>query len=474
MEHKKGIIFDLDGVLLHSTGIHRDAFAEVFQQFSVTGFDYARYAGWRTADVVADVLKPSGIVDPQVLRRACEQKTALARERLAQRQPLDADCGRVLADLAADHELGLASSGSRAGVDAFLAWSGSRSLFRSILTGEDVARAKPDPELYLRSLEQLGVEPHDALVVEDAASGVMAAREAGAHVVGIAGTCAEADLLKAGAAAVLPKLGDFPTFARQNAPPPSIDPARWTAIIPAAGKGSRLGFHRAKILYPVADRLILDWLLDFLTPTCARLVFVLSAEAREDVTAELEQCIPGRFDVAVQNSPTGMGDAVALGLSKARTPHVLVVWGDQVAVRRSSVETCQRLHESPLQPVVTCPTVVRDRPYIHFDRDSRGTLTGLKQAREGDPMPSRGESDTGLFCFQTACLKALLEEARAAGSSTGAATREFNLLPVIPHAAARSVVLTPRHMGQEETIGVNSASDVAAVEPFLKRADGYR
>jgi len=185
MEQKKGIIFDLDGVLLHSPGIHRDAFDEVFQQFSVSGFDYSRYAGWRTADVVADVLKPSGIVDPQVIRRASEQKTALARERMAQRKPLDPDCGRVLADLAADHELGLASSGSRASVDAFLEWSGSRSLFRSILSGEDVAHAKPHPEIYLLAARQLGFQPHELLVLEDSQNGCRAAIAAGTRAVAV-------------------------------------------------------------------------------------------------------------------------------------------------------------------------------------------------------------------------------------------------------------------------------------------------
>ena len=464
--HSKGIIFDLDGVLLHSTSIHRGSFSEVFQQFSVFDFDYGRYAGWRTADVVADVLKPLGIVDPQVIQRTVAQKTALARERMAVRRPLDPDYGTVLADLAADHYLALASSGSRASVEAFLEWSGSRSLFRSILSSEDVSQAKPHPELYLRTLDQLGVEPPNAVVVEDAASGVLAARAAGGSVVGIAGTCPEADLLKAGAAAVLRKLGDLPAFLQRDAP--TIDPARWTAIIPAAGKGSRLGFHRAKILYPVAGRPILDWLLDFLKPTCSRLVFVLSPEAREDVTAELELRIPGRYDVAIQESPTGMGDAVALGLAKVRTPQVLIVWGDQVAVKRPSVEVCQRLHDGPLAPVITCPTVLRDAPYIHFDRDTHGALTGLRQAREGDTMPARGESDTGLFCFQSACLKTLLGEVRSTGASTG----EFNLLPVIPYAAARGVVATPHHMRPQETIGVNSASDMAAVEKFLRGADG--
>ena len=42
-----------------------------------------------------------------------------------------------------------------------------------------------------------------------------------------------------------------------------ISPECWTAIVPAAGRGSRLGFDQPKILFPVAGRPILDWLLEF-------------------------------------------------------------------------------------------------------------------------------------------------------------------------------------------------------------------
>jgi bifunctional UDP-N-acetylglucosamine pyrophosphorylase/glucosamine-1-phosphate N-acetyltransferase len=242
-----------------------------------------------------------------------------------------------------------------------------------------------------------------------------------------------------------------------------VDPNQWTAVIPAAGRGSRLGFHRPKILYPVAGRPILDWLLDFLLPNCAALVFVLSPDGAADVETELAARIPGRYKIVLQQTPTGMGDAVALALPAVNTPHVAIVWGDQVALRRDSVEACLRLHQGPAAPDLTCPTVLRDRPYIHFDRDAEGRISALRQAREGDPMPERGESDTGFFCFRTAVLTRLLADRRP-GSGTG----EFNFLPVIPEAARQGVVLTPHLMRVEETVGINSAEDAAALEEFLR------
>ncbi|HYA18967.1 MAG TPA: NTP transferase domain-containing protein [Bryobacteraceae bacterium] len=247
---------------------------------------------------------------------------------------------------------------------------------------------------------------------------------------------------------------------------PAIDPAQWTAIIPAAGKGSRLGFERPKILFPVGGRMIVEWLLDFLLPNCTSIVFVLSPHGRPAVEEELRRLIPGRYRIAIQEVPTGMGDAVELGLDGVYTRHVAIVWGDQVALRRSSVDACLRVHAGPLAPDLTCPTVMRSAPYIHVERDAEGRISGLLQKREGDRMPAEGESDTGFFCFRTARLKELLARLRAT-SGRGHATGEFNFLPIIPLAAREGVVVTPRIMTLEETIGINSKEDAALLEPLL-------
>jgi HAD superfamily hydrolase (TIGR01509 family) len=469
----RAVIFDLDGVLIRSADCHRRAFELVFQKFGIDDFEYAPYAGWRTAEVVEHVLRSRGrTVDSETIASAAREKSLLARETIERAKPLDPDYGAVLAKLGAAYPLALASSGSRASVDAFLKLSGSRSLFRSILSGDDVVNAKPDPEIYTRSARQLGLDPSECLVVEDAAAGIEAARAAGAQAVGIAGTSPAQDLERAGAAAVLPDLGALPGLLRAG----HSDSSLWTAVIPAAGRGSRLGFHRPKILFPVAGRLILDWLLDFLEPNCASLIFVVSPEGASEIVSELELRIPGRFEVVLQHNPTGMGAAVGLALPSVRTPHAAIVWGDQVALCRDSVETCLALHEGPLSPDITCPTVLRAKPYIHFERDSQGRITALRQAREGDAMPETGESDTGFFCFRAERLSELLQAMRADGAGLGGSTREFNMLPVVPRAALAddTCVLTPRHMRIEETVGINSAGDATQVEEFLRRFDGCK
>lgn len=206
----KGIAFDLDGVLIDSAGCHRAAFDEVLARFGVFDFNYARYAGWRTLEVIeTELRRAAGTVDRETIEEAAKEKSRLAREKLAERNPVAEDCLAVLQQLAQDYSLALASSGSRASVEVFLQANRCRDLFRSILTGDDVAWAKPDPEIYRRTFAALGVEPATCAVVEDAIAGIQAALGAGGVAVGFAGTCPKEKLRDAGAEHVVERLSEL-------------------------------------------------------------------------------------------------------------------------------------------------------------------------------------------------------------------------------------------------------------------------
>ena len=76
-------------------------------------------------------------------------------------------------------QLGLASNSPRFLVDDALATAGLTDAFEAIVTSDDVAHAKPAPDIYLLACQRLGVSPSEALALEDSASGVAAAKAAG-------------------------------------------------------------------------------------------------------------------------------------------------------------------------------------------------------------------------------------------------------------------------------------------------------
>jgi HAD superfamily hydrolase (TIGR01509 family) len=208
-----GIIFDLDGVLIDSMACHRAAFQTVFAEHGIHDFDYAFYAGMRTPDVVVDVFRRAGISsDPEALAEISSRKSTMARELIAGKKPLMEGCPDVLWELSKQYRLALATSGTPAAVEAFLHLADCHAVFSSVLSGEDVTHAKPDPEIYRLSIEALGMEAADCIVVEDAVAGVEAARAAGARVIGLAGTCPEAALSQAGACSVIRRLPELPAL----------------------------------------------------------------------------------------------------------------------------------------------------------------------------------------------------------------------------------------------------------------------
>jgi bifunctional N-acetylglucosamine-1-phosphate-uridyltransferase/glucosamine-1-phosphate-acetyltransferase GlmU-like protein len=92
-------------------------------------------------------------------------------------------------------------------------------------------------------------------------------------------------------------------------------------------------------------------------------------------------------------------------------------------------------------------------------------LKSVLQAREGDTLPEIGESDCGVFLFETRALFEALESVHSSSSLVrGTATGEFNLLPILPlFDRAPGNVCSVRFHGLEQTMGVNTVHDAEAI-----------
>jgi bifunctional N-acetylglucosamine-1-phosphate-uridyltransferase/glucosamine-1-phosphate-acetyltransferase GlmU-like protein len=262
-----------------------------------------------------------------------------------------------------------------------------------------------------------------------------------------------------------------PVLTRENAAEfldASVEPEQWTALIPAAGRGTRLGFDRPKILFPIAGATILEWLLDLLKPLCRRYVLILSPEGVSAVEKETSQVLGKCGAVAVQPEPRGMADAIRCGAPLVETRHTLIVWGDQVALEPASLDFAMRIHQGIAQPAATVPTLWRSGPYIHFERDRGGRVARILQAREGDRMPDRGESDSGVFLFRTESLCSYLDCLLKSEDCIGKQTRELNFLPIFPILDREpGQLITLPIMTEAESVGVNSQADAAYLEQHL-------
>jgi HAD superfamily hydrolase (TIGR01509 family) len=89
--------------------------------------------------------------------------------------------------------MGVASNAEAANLDFVLSLAGVRDCFSVLVSGHDVQRPKPYPDIYLKAASLLGLPASDCIVFEDSETGVAAARAAGMRVVGLLTTLAKFD-----------------------------------------------------------------------------------------------------------------------------------------------------------------------------------------------------------------------------------------------------------------------------------------
>lgn len=249
-------------------------------------------------------------------------------------------------------------------------------------------------------------------------------------------------------------------------------PHETVLIIPAAGAGTRLGEPVPKVLSAVNGRAMVDYLFDRYQAVVTRFVLILHPSFERDVREHVERSVP-KLEVAyaLQRQATGMLDAILLAADVAAegTPdRIWITWCDQIAVHPQTVATLARMSTEHPSAYAILPTVMQMPPYIHLQRDARGRIAGILQRREGDAMPSRGESDMGLFSLSpSAFFDALPEYGRIATPSAG--TGERNFLPFLPWLVQRGhSVLTFPSTHELEAVGVNTPDDRRRLEDYLR------
>jgi beta-phosphoglucomutase len=186
----RAVLWDLDGTLVDSEDYHwrswRDAMAAEGIDLSYDRF-LASF-GLRNDRILRGWLGDS--VDPARIQQIGDAKEAEYR-RLAEREGLTPLPGAAewTARLHADgwHQA-IASSAPRLNVEVMLRVLHLDRYFNAIAAAEDVTIGKPDPQVFLRAAEHLGVPPSRCIVVEDAPAGIEAARAGGMRSIGVSQT----------------------------------------------------------------------------------------------------------------------------------------------------------------------------------------------------------------------------------------------------------------------------------------------
>ena len=186
----KGVIFDMDGVLVDNREAHIEAFVIFCRRY---GIDMSHDAlmpfyGMGNDEIIPEFI-PREIIDRVGLNALADEKEAIYRDIYASTIEPVAGLAELLDELREEGvTLAVGSSGMKANVDYVLEKCGITEYFDVVVNGDMVTRRKPDPEIFLLCARLMGLTPAQCLVFEDSLAGLKAARSAGMKVVALATT----------------------------------------------------------------------------------------------------------------------------------------------------------------------------------------------------------------------------------------------------------------------------------------------
>ncbi|MEC0238457.1 HAD family phosphatase [Paenibacillus dokdonensis] len=182
----KAFIFDMDGVIIDSEPIHFEIDVETMKYFGVTisPQEFERFVGMTNPEMWS-ILKQDYSL-PQSVSEIIEYQLKLKIEliRSIDLAPIEG-IQELIFDLKQNNiVIGLASSSPISFIHEVLRKYNFFEYFDCIVSGEEVAKGKPAPDIYLEASNQLNINPSECWVLEDSKHGIQAAKSAGMRCIG--------------------------------------------------------------------------------------------------------------------------------------------------------------------------------------------------------------------------------------------------------------------------------------------------
>jgi HAD superfamily hydrolase (TIGR01509 family) len=179
------IIFDLDGTLVETEQVWRDVRRDFVVSHGGRWHDGAQETmiGMRTQEWAAYIHDDLGVGLPQdeIARLVVDGVVAALRTNV----PILPGAQAALERVSKTFRLGLATSAARPVAETVLDRANWRRFFQVVVSADDVARGKPEPDVYLRALELMRADPRSTEAIEDSTNGIRAAHAAGLRVIAV-------------------------------------------------------------------------------------------------------------------------------------------------------------------------------------------------------------------------------------------------------------------------------------------------
>ena len=179
----KGVLFDLDGVVVDSESIYTQFWSDIDKLYPTGVENFAIAIKGNTLQRILADFFPDNDVKQDILERIKDFEINMRYKPFA-------EAVRFINELKRNQfRIAIVTSSSQKKMDNLYAQNpGFREMFDAVVTGDMVSHSKPDPEPYLLGAKAIGVAPESCYVFEDSISGIESGIRAGATVIGLATT----------------------------------------------------------------------------------------------------------------------------------------------------------------------------------------------------------------------------------------------------------------------------------------------
>jgi beta-phosphoglucomutase family hydrolase len=180
-------IFDMDGTLVDNMHVHTEAWGKLLAENNIPFNEHdflVKTAGKTNREILPTIF---GDISEERINELAHRKESLYREMfLPFRKPIDG----LIEFLETSQDLGIkmavATASAKPNVEFILDGLDLRKFFNAVTTAEEVKNGKPNPDIFLKSAEKVGIDSKNCLVFEDAIGGFEAAHRANMKSIGIA------------------------------------------------------------------------------------------------------------------------------------------------------------------------------------------------------------------------------------------------------------------------------------------------
>ena len=235
-----------------------------------------------------------------------------------------------------------------------------------------------------------------------------------------------------------------------------------TAVVLAAGQGTRMKSSLPKVLHRAAGRPLLEFpLLAALSLGLERVVVVTSGHA--EIDAWLRATFGERVTTVVQDPPRGTGDAVRVGLSRVTTERVLVLCGDTPLVTARELADVVAASRG-VELAFMSARVDEPTGYGRVLRDAGGRVQEIREQKDlrSDAERSVREVNAGIYAAKTSVFGAAV-----AGLSPTNAQGELYLTDVVARLASAGQAVAAIVGSADALVGVNDRVQLVAAEELL-------